>query len=428
MFWFDTAWQIQNVFNSWWMFFNIIALTVLGITAWLGYRKPVLATSIIAGCMPLYLLRATLGPLPTTFLELLIWAGFLGWFVGVMRRKHYIGGLKYFRAPIILLILAATLGLLIAPDTRAAAGLWKAYIVDPLLFFVMARSVIASHGAARYTLALSMALSGAIISIFAIAQYFTAFGIALPAWVAPDTRRVTAHYTSPNAIGLYLAPITILLCGWVFRKQTLLKRLGLLLMVALNLAAIYCTFSQGTWLGVGAGMLVILSLGVHWFIGPGLIALGTTIVLLSERLTTALTPYFFFKDPGGQSRLQLWSMAWDKLTSSIGTFVAGAGILGFAQFQNTTRDPQRIEALLYPHTFVFNFWLEFGLLGLLAVLFLISRTIRVARLDSRANPEHKAIILGALAGLIATIIHGFVDVPYFKNDLAVLWWLLIALV
>jgi hypothetical protein len=33
----------------------------------------------------------------------------------------------------------------------------------------------------------------------------------------------------------------------------------------------------------------------------------------------------------------------------------------------------------------------------------------------------------ALPVIIAILVHGLVDVPYFKNDLAVLFWMLIAL-
>lgn len=33
----------------------------------------------------------------------------------------------------------------------------------------------------------------------------------------------------------------------------------------------------------------------------------------------------------------------------------------------------------------------------------------------------------ALASMAALLVHGLVDVPYFKNDLAVLFWILISL-
>jgi hypothetical protein len=40
----------------------------------------------------------------------------------------------------------------------------------------------------------------------------------------------------------------------------------------------------------------------------------------------------------------------------------------------------------------------------------------------------KVIALGLIAAMIAMVGHGMVDVPFFKNDLAVMWWLMIGLV
>jgi hypothetical protein len=64
--------------------------------------------------------------------------------------------------------------------------------------------------------------------------------------------------------------------------------------------------------------------------------------------------------------------------------------------------------------------LETGLLGLIGLLWLIINAIKkgIQNLDAQ-----KTIVL---AGLATIIIFGFVDTPYFKNDLSVLFWLVIA--
>ena len=38
-----------------------------------------------------------------------------------------------------------------------------------------------------------------------------------------------------------------------------------------------------------------------------------------------------------------------------------------------------------------------------------------------------ALQLGVLLALVAVVVHGLVDVPYFKNDLCLLFWTLVAL-
>ena len=73
-----------------------------------------------------------------------------------------------------------------------------------------------------------------------------------------------------------------------------------------------------------------------------------------------------------------------------------------------------------------NIWVELGLLGLVAFGLLAWRIIRMAMREG----GHKAGPYG-LHDVIPFVffemtIHGLVDVPYFKNDLALLTWILLA--
>jgi len=81
-----------------------------------------------------------------------------------------------------------------------------------------------------------------------------------------------------------------------------------------------------------------------------------------------------------------------------------------------------------PHNIILSFWLNTGLLGLLAMALLIVNKIRTtfdilrkAKRDTIFKNNIHQIMLGT--GLITLIIFGFLDVPYWKNDLALLWWI-----
>ena len=45
----------------------------------------------------------------------------------------------------------------------------------------------------------------------------------------------------------------------------------------------------------------------------------------------------------------------------------------------------------------------------------------------RAGDAFAAIHLGVFAAMLAVIVHGLVDVPYFKNDLSLEFWALVGL-
>jgi len=91
---------------------------------------------------------------------------------------------------------------------------------------------------------------------------------------------------------------------------------------------------------------------------------------------------------------------------------------------------QPVEVYLYPHNIILNFWSELGLAGALLFVWLIGKYFvggfKIWRYFSDREPECY-LILGLIGSMTVVVIHGLVDVPYFKNDLAVLFWLLLAM-
>ena len=91
---------------------------------------------------------------------------------------------------------------------------------------------------------------------------------------------------------------------------------------------------------------------------------------------------------------------------------------------------QPVEVYLYPHNIFLNFWSELGLLGALLFIWIIIKhsysSLKLTIAYGREKKPEKYLALGLLAAMVAIIIHGLVDVPYFKNDLSVLFWLIVA--
>jgi O-antigen ligase len=89
---------------------------------------------------------------------------------------------------------------------------------------------------------------------------------------------------------------------------------------------------------------------------------------------------------------------------------------------------QPLEIYLYPHNIVLNFWVELGLLGLIIFTFLFIKIyIKAITLLKNNKKEFKPILIAIISSISAIIIHGLVDVPYFKNDLSTLFWIIISL-
>src|SRR6185436_15836198 len=92
--------------------------------------------------------------------------------------------------------------------------------------------------------------------------------------------------------------------------------------------------------------------------------------------------------------------------------ILGLGLGGFARLG---------LGVNYPHNIFLNFWVELGILGLISFLWIMFLSFQQHK--NKAN----VFTLAAIVYLVIFLIHGLVDAPYFKNDLALLFWFVVSL-
>lgn len=436
----------------------------------LAWRRLPWAVLFVIAALPSYLIRFSIGPIPTTLLEGMILIIIAVWVLQkIQTTKFSILSASWrtpFSIPVTLFLVAATISLFVAPDLRAAAGIWKAYFLEPILFFIVLNDLLRNR-VTRSTLHVThliAALAASLIvpGLFAIYQKFTGAFIPNPFWAAEATRRVTSFYGFPNAIGLYFAPIIMLLIGSAIhllsirhlerseRSHTsqleeispLASRLGrndtggsrllhatyYLLLTFLALAAIIFAQSKGALAGIFAGLIFFA------IFAKGYRKIFVSIIVAAI-ISTALAPQFRTLTgartvSGGGSlevRTQQWAETWAMLKERP---ILGAGLSGYQTRIAPFHQKKYIEIFMYPHNIVLNFWSETGLLGLLAFAWLVVLFFRatIPPLKLRGGRgSYEPITIAVIASMVALLAHGLVDVPYFKNDLALLFWIVYAL-
>jgi O-antigen ligase len=83
--------------------------------------------------------------------------------------------------------------------------------------------------------------------------------------------------------------------------------------------------------------------------------------------------------------------------------------------------------LSHPHNWVLHVWLQLGLLGLAAFLWLLWRFLRHSY-RGLSDPSRRWVAAGSLGCMADTLVHGLIDNSYFLVDLAFIFWLTLALV
>jgi O-antigen ligase len=191
--------------------------------------------------------------------------------------------------------------------------------------------------------------------------------------------------------------------------------------------ALVLTFSVGAWLG---SVLAVATVVALWRLkavlvlaaGAVAIALASLPLLAMERFSS----HFSLSRGTSFIRLQLWESS---LRMILDHPLLGVGMDNFLyQYRSSYLLPGAVAEpnLSHPHTLILNFWLQMGILGLAAFLWLATTLARVwLGLWRRAAEPWDLAILAGMAGVAVDFVaHGMVDNSYFLVDMAFHFWLL----
>ncbi len=369
---------------------------------------------------PAYVIRFHFGGVPTTLLEIVLLVAIAA---GLAVTRGRLPWRNPYLWPGALLLAAATLDVWFAPSHRAAAGIWKAYFIEPALAALLIAALADTGNRVRLVLA-GLGVAGLIVALADLS-------VSLPDILGHTYNVVTpqvAIFNSSNDVALYLVPLDAVALAICLYDDERRDRIAAGIFFAVTALASVLSYSRGGWLALAvATVFVALFHPRRLWVAGGVAAAVLLAVLGSSQIRHRILVELEPGNPANtvQLRLPLWRTAFRMLEHHP---VFGAGLSGFQVDAEPFRDPGFHEQLIYPHDIFLNFWSETGLLGLAGFLWLCLAMVRRswAALGSAA-PLGRAVLIGLLGALAAIFVHGLVDVPYFKNDLALAFWALVGL-
>jgi len=402
---------------------------------------------LIVLSLPLYLIRLKIGWIPTNLLELMIGGLFIIWLVSRIRINQVQLKKATFFLPVFLIFLGVTLATLFSVDVITSAGIWKGWFIAPLLFFIVLIDNLRTKRQIRDIL-FALTLSGAVVAL-----------VALFYWLNNNLTydgRLRAFYLSPNHLAMYLSPILILSFYLYFCFKKNIHKIILFIVHCSLFIVIYLTCSYGAWLSIAVALIFLLGVALpknypskkrrHFFYLISFFLLLVISAFFWQIPSQKFQGFLDFSYPSWQSRLIIWQSA--------GTIIKDHSLIGIGpgMFQKYYLDeqakfPPYLEwAVPQPHNLFLAFWLQTGLIGLIGFIWLLICFFRMGLLqifsnypstqrlsaprsgDNRLLPERSRRLFAVLiAIMIYILIHGLVDTTYWKNDLAIIFWLIIAL-
>jgi putative inorganic carbon (hco3(-)) transporter len=443
---------------------EIILILALIFFAVIAYFRMDLAVFFIIALLPSYLIRFYILGLPSTFLEAMIIISFLFWFVKTtnLKLKSWFKDRKErhpypFGVEIIIILILSFIAVGTAGFNLSALGIWKAYFFEPILLFILILNVLPGKKGRNKIIA-GLALGAVGTAIFAIFQQATGLFIFNSFWANLENRRVTSWFGYPNAVGLFLAPVIMILSGYlasIFKNKGKIycfKKILIITTIVISTLAIYFAKSEGALIALlAAGLLFLFFLPKKGkIITPIIVIFSVAFIIFNPQLKSYIVDKITLNDLSGEIRKQQWRET--LLTLKGQNFILGNGLSGYSQaiapyhqegiFFNRDKMEnfhsilygnaelrakywQPVEIYLYPHNIFLNFWSELGLLGMLIFIWLITKFL-VKSLNIFLR-KRKYLALGLFGAMITILVHGLVDVPYFKNDLSALFFIILTL-
>ncbi len=415
---------------------------------------------------PLYLVKLEMWRVPFNVLELavilLLFWQLLFWMIVRLRvaRKWKSDVIYFFRQNrnflvLSLLLLAISLvAVMIVPEKtlmmdgnsiyeskRTAWGILKGWIVIPWLYFCLLRFNTESKSQ-LFNSIYAYVFSALPLVIWAFYQYTSGNFITLDG-------RASGPFINANYLAMYLAPAVTAL--WIMIVRGILQGFKLprflvgMLLAVLYSVALLMTHSYAAIMAVMLALLgfllaaflinrrfekveqLFLLKKISYFLG-----VFAVIILFSGLLLFANTEKWklfteFQQRSSSSVRLQVYQVAGDLVWNHP---LLG---IGFGQFEplynlESTRvlghEPYE-WVMIHPHNTLVAVWLNLGLAGLVMFVGLVIFCFK--RIIWNKVYDDQFFRLIGISLLMVMLLHGLVDTYLFKNDLAMLFWLIIAL-
>ena len=387
--------------------------------------------AILAAGLPAYLIRFNIFNVPTTLLEVTIYLVVIFAAVIIWKtKKKLIWPDRLTFWGIILFLVSGALGVIASTDKTAALGFFKAYVIDPILIYWLIINFIDSEEKI-HRVKDGLIIGGTAVALHAIWQFFSG-------QTTSDYRVIGLFGFSPNYLAMYLVPIAVLTGGLFFEEfkyRNFMTVFIYLASLSLITFAVYLTGSRAGLAAeiVGVSFFSYFVLWRNWRRGRiflDILAVVTLVTLFFVIWHFARPDFSLTPTEGGRIvssnnvRWEIWRTTVEIIKQK--TFW-GVGLGNFQNYftqftQNRVNFPEFISPLaLTPHNFFLSIWVNLGLLGLVAFLILlIDFVVRHIRKFSVS-----AIL--SLAAMVAILAFGLFDTPYFKNDLAIIFWMILGL-
>lgn len=386
--------------------------------------------------IPLYVIRFQIFGIPTNVLEIAIGLVFIIFLFQFRDYKSIFKPDNYWNRKSLVfgsLLLLASLGVFVSEELRSSLGVWKAYFALPILLICMLSQI-----KSKYYISLIRGIigSGVVVAIITIAQVVVLGldGSFRPtALYALGLDQAVSQGGFANYIAMYLVPIFVLSLS----RRNIPVELRWFVVTVL-LIGIISTQSY-------AGIFALLGVFVIWtltrifvsyknkqnLITAPVLKKYLIPIIMALIILLSLFGFWQFNTPKFQNlldmdnrnsittRIQIWDTS---ITMIKANPILGIGLADFQRVYSEIIPEKYFPPYEWlvpePHNLYFAFWLHLGLAGIIWLIYILRHTI-LKLIEAIKSNKWESYWLSL--SLLSIYIYGILDTPFWKNDLALLF-------
>jgi putative inorganic carbon (hco3(-)) transporter len=382
------------------------------------YFKNIHPLSYIIFFLPTYLIKFKVDIFSFNLLEMFILITFLWWLFYIYSVKKYIKSVLKQKLLVLLgiflLLIGVTYTSFTSQNILKSLGILKSWFLIPILFLI----ILLTTKPKIKQLLRALCWSGFIVALVGI--FYLLLGILT------YDNRLGSFYLHPNHLAMYLAPCWLIAFNLLTTPKKRNKKFLWSFVLLIISVTLFFTFSYGAWLGIFLSSLIILidkknikKICLALLIFVIILIIGFCHPKFQNILTSERSSL--------HSRLIIWRSALHILKDHwIGGIGPGTFQIHYLSYQEFY--PSYLEwAVPQPHNIFLAFWLQAGLVGFIGFLVILERFFTKTIRTIRQNKKEASFSLLLFSLMTYTLIHGLVDTLYWKNDLSIIFWLIIGL-
>jgi len=303
-------------------------------------------------------------------------------------------------------------------------------MIEPVLFYVVFRTSRLSNKQVLFIID-AMIIAGLAVAVIGLWQYANGQAII----TAEDgARRLASVYGSPNNAALFLGRCIPFLLTFGLLKFDLARRLfAFASLIPITIAVILTQSVGALFLGIPISIIVVTFsiFKKHRKLLLLLIVLCVIVAFLLSLQSARFGRVLDFSSGTNFFRLRVWQSALHVIEDHPFTGIGLDQFLYAFRGRYILPDAWQEPNLSHPHNIVLDFWVRLGVLGVIAIswiMFVFMKQMRdLYQKSNLFSTIQMSIIIGCIGSMANLIAHGLVDNSVYVADLSIVFGFLLGI-